>query len=121
MSIYPIRVREWAGAEQRRHKRILLRVPVECQSGRETIQGKAENISPNGLLIRATKTFAEDEEITLRFALPGIEQVIQCRAHVAHVVPDIFMGVEFLELSPKVIPLIEEFIAAALNKPEKPS
>ncbi|MBI1956679.1 MAG: PilZ domain-containing protein [Acidobacteria bacterium] len=116
MSMHPIRAGEWSGPEQRRHKRVPLGVPVECQAGRGTIQGKAENISTSGLLIRAAKTFSEDEEVTLRFSLPGSKPVIQCQARVSHVVLDIFMGVEFLELPPEAALLVEKYVAAAPNE-----
>ena len=120
MSMRPIQAGGWSGIEQRRHKRVPLGVPLECHAGRGTIQGKAENISTSGLLIRATKTFAEDEEITLRFSLPaGSEPEVQCRARVTHVVPDIFMGVEFLDLPPEITLLVEQYVAAALSKSEK--
>ena len=118
MSMHPIRDGEWSGPEQRRHKRIPLGVTVECQAGQGTIQGKGENISTSGLLIRAAKTFAEDEEVTLRFSLPGSEPVIQCQARVSHVVPDIFMGVEFLDLPPETALLVEKYVAAALKESE---
>ena len=118
MPMHPIRAGEWSGPEQRLHKRVPLGVAVECQAGRGTIQGKAENISTNGLLIRAAKTFAEDEEVALRFSLPGSQPEVQCRSRVAHVVPDIFMGVEFLDLPPETALLVEKYITAVLHESE---
>ena len=119
MPMHPIRVGEWSGTEQRRHHRVPLGVPLECQSSQGVIQGKAENISTSGLLIRAATTFAEDEEVDLRFRLPGSEPEIQCRGRVAHVVPDVFMGVEFVDLPPEFNKLIQEYLA--LSKSEKRS
>ena len=108
----PIRV--GSGVEQRKHKRVPLGVPIECRSGQMTVAGRAENISVSGLLIRAEKTFAEDEEITVSFQLPGSTQAIQFRASVAHVVPEVFIGVEFLDIPAELSELIEKYVAAGL-------
>ena len=109
----PVHVGEWSGQEKRKHKRVPLHVPIECRAGNTALQARAENVSISGLLIRTETPFPEDQEITIRFSLPDSAHVIQCRAHVAHVVPDTFMGVEFLDLSPEFLELIEKYIAAA--------
>ena len=109
----PVHVGEWSGQEKRKHKRVPLHVPIECQAGQTTLQARAENVSVSGLLIRTETPFPEDKEITIRFPLPGSAHVIQCRAHVAHIVPDAFMGVEFLDLPPGSLDLIEKYVAAA--------
>lgn len=109
----PVHVGEWSGQEKRKHKRVPLHVPIECRSGQTTIEARAENVSISGLLIRTETSFPEDEEITIRFSLPGSDHPIQCRARVAHVVPDAFMGVEFLDLPPESLDRIEKYLAAA--------
>ena len=110
----PIRVGEWSGVEQRQHKRVLLGVFIECRSGSVTVAGKAENVSLGGMLVRAEKTFPWDEEVTVSLVLPSSAQTIQARARVAHVVPDAFMGLEFVDLSPVSRRLIEKYVALAL-------
>jgi len=111
--VAPVHVGEWSGQENRRHKRVSLHVPIECRAGQVTLEGRAENASVNGLLIRTETPFSEDEEIAIRFSLPGSTHVIQCRASVVHSVPDAFMGVEFLELPQDSLDLIEQYIASA--------
>ncbi|MBI4458687.1 MAG: PilZ domain-containing protein [Acidobacteria bacterium] len=118
MALRPIQIGERLGTEQRRHKRVSLTVSLQCGARGETIQATAENISRNGLLIRAAKTFGEDEEITLSFSLPGSTKSIQCQARVAHVVPDLFMGIEFLGLASEAAQQVEEFVAAQFSKSE---
>ena len=107
-----VHVGEWSGEEQRRHRRVPLGVPVECRAGQTALQGNAVNVSTSGLLIRTETPFPEDEEITVAFSLPGSARVIQCRAQVAHVVPNAFMGAEFLDLPPESSERIEKYIAA---------
>jgi hypothetical protein len=67
------------------------------------------------MLIRTATPFAEDEEITLRFTLPGSSDRIECRARVAHSVPDAFMGVEFVALPEDLLERIEEYAATAVT------
>ncbi len=70
----------------------------------------AENVSVGGLfLVRAAKTFPVNEKITVEFAIHGSKQALAAR--VVHEVPDMFMGVEFLNLSPKSKELIELYVA----------
>ena len=109
----PVHVGEWSGQEKRRHKRVSLQVPVACRSGQVSREARAENVSASGMLIRTTTPFAEDEEITLQFALPGSSHRIECLARVAHAVPDAFMGVEFVDLPQDLFKRIEEYAATA--------
>ena len=80
------------------------------------VEGRAENISISGLLVRLLgspgQTFPENQEITVSFAMPGLAHAVQARGRVAHVVPDRFMGVEFLELDPELAQRIEQYVAA---------
>lgn len=108
----PVQEGKWSGIEQRRHKRVHLGVPIECRAAQANIAGIAENLSTSGLLIRAETAFDEDAEITVSFALPNASSGMQCRARVAHVVPNAFMGVEFLDLPKESLALIEQYVAS---------
>ena len=106
--------------EKRRDKRVPLRVPIECRSGEVTFQGRAENVSVSGLLIRTETPFSEDEEITVSFVLPDSSRTIQYRARVAHIVPGVFMGVEFVGLAEDSLERITQYVAAARALQAKP-
>ena len=108
-----VRVGEWSGEEQRKHKRVPLNVPIDCQGVRDAVHGQATNISLRGLLVRCRTVFPEDEEIEVTFTLPGSRQPILSRARVAHVVPDAFMGLELLDPTPESREQIERYVAAA--------
>jgi len=86
---------------------------VECRSGQTTLTCQAENISISGLLIRTGDPFSQDEEITVRFSMPASGSAIECRARVAHVVPEAFMGIQFMDLSPELTDVIEKHVSAA--------
>ena len=109
----PVHVGEWSGEEKRRHKRVSLHVPIECRAGQATLVGHGENISTSGVLIRTPTPFGEDEEITLRFTIPGSSDRIECRARVAHAVPDAFMGVEFVDPPEDLLERIEDYATTA--------
>ena len=98
--------------DRRRQKRVLLDILLHCQSAQTLIEGKAENISISGILVRTAKTLPQGEEIDLFFTVPGMTQGIQAQGRVAHVVPGAFMGVEFVNLSPESNQQIKQYIAA---------
>jgi hypothetical protein len=102
----------WSGEEKRKHKRVALHVPVQCRSGETSLTCQVDNISISGLLIRTADPFPQHEELALRFPMPS-GRAIECNARVAHMVPDAFMGVEFVDLAPESAAVIEEYIAAA--------
>ena len=93
-----VRVGDWSGIENRRHKRVPLHVAIECRSNEAVINGRAENISASGLLVRCADPFPQDSELTISFQLPDGAQTIRCEARVAHMVPAVFMGLEFASL-----------------------
>ncbi len=98
--------------DRRRQKRVPLDILLHCQSAQTLIEGKAENISISGILVRTAKTLPQGEKIDLFFTVPGMTQGIQAQGQVAHVVPGAFMGVEFVNLSPESTQQIEQYIAA---------
>ena len=98
--------------DRRRQKRVSLDILLHCQSAETLIEGKAENISISGILVRTAKTLPQGEEIDLFFTVPGMTQGIQAQGRVAHVVPGAFMGLEFVNLSPESTQQIEQYIAA---------
>jgi len=104
--------RNWPGQEKRKHKRVALHTAVECRSDKASLACQIDNISISGLLIRTPDPFPQHEELHLRFSMPS-GRLVECRARVAHMVPDAFMGVEFVDLAPEAAAAIEEYIAAA--------
>ena len=75
-----------------------------------------------GLLVRVQQTsISWDELVSVSFLLPGSTEKLEVRARVAHVVPDTFLGMEFLELPAQARTRIENYIAAAAVAPPKRS
>jgi hypothetical protein len=110
------RVDGFSGAEQRKFKRVPLGASVECRAGFAVYHGKAENISVSGLLVRSEKQSAPDETLQLKFMLPGPTPndsvIVQAEARVAHLVPGVFMGLEFTDIPPTTRAAIEQYVEA---------
>ena len=106
-----VRVGEWSGVENRKHRRVSLQVPIECRSAQRVVLAIAENISISGLLVRCTEPFPHDSEITVSFTLPGSGAAITSLARVAHIVPSVFMGLELTGLAPGDRKAIDQYVA----------
>jgi len=76
------------------------------------VEGKAEDVSFGGMLVKTEKTFPENEEIEVFFTIPGSSQGIQARVRVARCEPGSLMGLEFLNLSPESEKAIQLYLAA---------
>lgn len=113
------RTGEYLGPEQRRFRRVVLGTSIECRCDFEVIQARAENISISGLLVRTPSPFAEDSTLQIVFSLPGIAAGIHGEARVAHVVPGVFMGLEFTSLPAPALEAIERYIASVPLPPPK--
>ena len=108
-----VRVGEWAGVENRKHKRVPLKVAITCRSSDRVMQVHSENISTSGLLVRCDDPFSQDSEISISFTLPNASTSLGLRARVAHVVPGVFMGLEFLEVPAESRAPIESYVASS--------
>ena len=112
-----IRVDGFSGPDQRKFRRVPLGASVECRAGFEVYHGKAENISVSGLLVRSENQSQQDSVLQLKFLLPGATPndsvIVQAEARVAHVVPGIFMGLEFTEVSHDTRTAIENYVSSA--------
>ena len=106
----------FSGPEQRKNRRVPLGASVECRAGFEVYHGKAENISISGLLVRSERQSQPDELLQLKFMLPGDTPtdsvIVQATARVAHIVPGVFMGLEFTEIPEATQAAIEKYVDA---------
>jgi hypothetical protein len=116
-----VRVEGWSGVENRKHRRVPLKVPIECRQVHEKREGQAENISVSGLLVRCERPFEQDGEISVSFTLPGGADPIHSQARVAHTVPGAFMGLEFLDLLEEYRGQIERYIATVPQSAGRPA
>jgi uncharacterized protein (TIGR02266 family) len=109
-----VRVGGWSGVENRKHKRVPLKVAITCRSSERVMQVHSENISSSGLLVRCVDPFPQDSEISVSFTLPDASTFIRLQARVAHVVPGVFMGLEFVEVPAEARAPIERYVASSV-------
>jgi hypothetical protein len=108
------RMDSFSGPEQRKFRRVPLGASVECRAGFEVYHGKAENISVSGLLVRSERQSEPDTTLQVKFLIPGTNPaesvIVQAQARVAHIVPGIFMGLEFTEIPDSTRMAIEWYV-----------
>lgn len=111
-----VRVDNFSGPDQRKYRRVPLGASVECRSGFEVYHGKAENVSVSGLLVRSEKQSDPDTTLHVKFLIPGTNPsesvIVQAEARVAHLVPGVFMGLEFTEIPDSTRMAIEWYVNA---------
>jgi hypothetical protein len=105
---------KFSGPEQRKFRRVPLGASVECRAGFEVYHGKAENISVSGLLVRSENQSEPDTDLQVKFLIPGMTPsdsvIVQARARVAHLVPGVFMGLEFTQIPDSTRMAIEWYV-----------
>ena len=93
----------------RKHPRVRLLTQVESQTSGATSIGRTENISQGGLLVYSRETFDASTKVIVRFNLsPG--HLIEAPGVVMHSLPQVSMGIKFLQLKDNDRKAIEEFI-----------
>jgi PilZ domain-containing protein len=99
--------------ERREHTRAPLLVRVECRSSQNYVLGMCNNISENGLLIKAQQALDLSQKVTVRFVLPPIRTgaAIQANGVVVRVEDGgRMMALEFTGLRPKDREAIVEYV-----------
>ena len=93
----------------RKHPRAQLLTQVESQTSGATSIGRTENISQGGLLVYTRETFDASTNVIVRFNLsPG--HLIEAPGVVMHSLPQVSMGIKFLQLKDDDRKAIEEFV-----------
>jgi len=111
---------------ERIHPRAEVNLEVRYQSARDFVRAYARKISGGGLFIQTAKPLGLNQELHLRFTLPGVAQPFELRGLVVSTNPfasraafPTGMGIKFLELDPQQKTLIDAFVRAQLA--ESPS
>src|SRR5579884_3684971 len=60
-----------SGAQQRRHPRLELTVPVRIHTNEDLHEGETKNISQGGMLLKAQAPVSISEPVRLKFNLPA--------------------------------------------------
>ncbi len=93
----------------RKHPRVRLLTQVESQTSGASSLGRTKNISQGGLLVYSRETFDASTKVIVRFNLsPG--HLIEAPGVVMHSLPQVSMGIKFLQLKDDDRKAIEEFV-----------
>ncbi len=93
----------------RKHPRVRLLTQVESQTSGASSLGRTKNISQGGLLVYTRETFDASTNVIVRFNLsPG--HLIEAPGVVMHSLPQVSMGIKFLQLKDDDRKAIEEFV-----------
>ena len=93
----------------RKHPRVRLLTQVESQTSGASSLGRTKNISQGGLLVYTRETFDASTKVIVRFNLsPG--HLIEAPGVVMHSLPQVSMGIKFLQLKDDDRKAIEEFV-----------
>lgn len=108
------------GAE-RVHPRADVHLEVRYQSAQDFVTAYAKKIGGGGLFIQTAKPLALNQEVHLRFTLPGVAMPIELRGLVVWANPfaslaafPTGMGIKFLDLDPQQKTIIDDFVRAKL-------
>ena len=88
----------------RKHPRVRLVTQVEATS-----LGRTENVSVGGVLVVTRETFEANTRVVVRFNIPP-DRSIEALGVVMHSLPQVSMGIKFLQLKDDDRKAIEEFI-----------
>ena len=88
----------------RKHPRARLVTQVEATS-----LGRTENLSVGGVLVVTRETFEANSHVIVRFSLPP-DRSIEAPGVVVHSLPQVSMGIKFLQLKDDDRKAIEEFV-----------
>jgi uncharacterized protein (TIGR02266 family) len=107
--------------EERAHPRADVHLEVRCESAQDFVTAYAKKIGGGGLFIRTAKPFCLNQEMHLRFTLPGVAAPFDVRGLVVWTNPfaslaafPTGMGIKFLNLDPHQKTIIDDFVRTKL-------
>ncbi len=103
---------------RRKFNRAPYRTPVRVRAAFGEVDGRCEDVSEGGMLLLSTQALKQNDEVSVRFALPIEGRVCVCKARVQWVrtradraITQLATGLEFLDLSNEVRASIAQYVA----------
>jgi hypothetical protein len=81
---------------------------VVYEGASENIAIRPTDLSTRGMFIHTPRSFPEGSVLRIHFRLRRIDYALDVRAEVRHCIPDVGVGVEFLDLAPEALWAIEQ-------------
>jgi hypothetical protein len=86
---------------------------IVYEGASENIALRPTDLSTKGMFIHTARTFPEGSVLRIHFRLRRIDYALDVRAEVRHCVPNVGVGVEFLDLTPEARWAIEQELGIA--------
>ena len=106
---------------ERVHPRADVHLEVRYQTAQDFVTAYAKKIGGGGLFIQTAKPLALNQEVHLRFTLPGVATPFELRGLVVWANPfasltafPTGMGIKFLDLDPQQKTMLDDFVRAKL-------
>ncbi len=105
--------------DRRKDQRGPAEIEIHYRTAQEFLSAYAQNISGGGIFIQTAKPLDLNEEVLLRFTLPGIAHQFNIPGLVVWSTPIIRasstgIGVKFMKVAPLEAKMIEEFVKQVL-------
>jgi len=101
---------EPAGSDKRSARRVSYLCEVECSgAGTSRMNARINDLSVTGLFLDSMTPIPEGSDLNLRFEIRGKQ--ISVRGQVRYCMPQIGVGVRFLDLSSEAQALIEQLLS----------
>ena len=105
----------WSAARAAERYSSLRDLHVTYEGHSDTIATRLPDISSRGMFINTTKHFPEGAVLNVRFRLARTGVEVQSRCEVRYCLPDVGVGVEFVNISPKAALAIEAELHPAVQ------
>jgi len=107
--------------ERRKDERGPAVIEVQYRTAQEFLSAYTQNISGGGLFVQTSRLIPLNEEVLLRFTLPGVSHRFEITGLVVWCNPTlrtatVGMGIKFLKIAPAEASMIDDYIKAALSK-----
>jgi PilZ domain len=112
-----LRLIEHKKGDRRQFPRVRLATQVECETA--VMLTYSRDVSKGGMFVESTTPLPTGSILNLRFNLDN-ETSVATKALVTYQVRKFGMGVQFLDLAPEYLKLIEDYVARNTVLPENP-
>ncbi len=111
--------------ERRKSERGPAEIEVHYRTAQEFLSAYTQNISGGGVFVQTSRLLALNEEVLLRFTLPGISHRFEIPGLVVWSNPTIRaasvgMGIKFMKIEPAEVQMIDQFVKQAVAKLQAP-
>lgn len=98
------------GEERRKYRRVRLVTQVHCHALERHEMLITRDVSVGGMFINVQYPLPIDSELTITFRLDPAQPAITCRAKVIFSRVCLGMGIQFQDLSPEVVHMLQVFV-----------